>query len=177
MYAHNRHRRKNQSASKYLLLTKTCAQGSRLRHIQTSRTSMRIKRRGIFKLTDLQSSAIAAMPRLTYNRNTGEFQNHGQTLKTYSNAQGYEKANIGGTSMVLSRLAYAVLGIEIDGLVVHHINENKKDNRWKNLIAMTSSDHVAEHNNRTSQANECWHRRLKALGIMKMTDCHYTRSH
>lgn len=43
------------------------------------------------------------------------------------------------------RLAFEILGIDIDGLDVHHKNHNHHDNRFCNLQPMTHSEHSRYH--------------------------------
>lgn len=54
------------------------------------------------------------------------------------------------------RLAFEILGIDIDGLDVHHKNHNHFDNRLCNLQPMTNAEHMRYH--RTVE-----HQRRKAI--------------
>ena len=42
-----------------------------------------------------------------------------------------------------------------EGLIVHHVNHDKRDNRLVNLALMTRAEHSAHHNNRYSRTKAC----------------------
>lgn len=110
-----------------------------------------------YTVTEKQRAILdagAPSNRYSYNPDTGDVHGRsGKILKPYTNSMGYHSITIndkilGSTSMVVHRLAFALLNVDIDGLVVHHDNENKTDNRLKNLIPMTESEHYQLHNDR-----------------------------
>lgn len=73
------------------------------------------------------------------------------------NVGGYLVIKIGNITCMAHRLVYHHFYGEIpDGYIVHHKNRNKSDNRPKNLIALSKSDHAQYHNNKSYPFSRKW---------------------
>lgn len=72
----------------------------------------------------------------------------GVILKPKLSSNGYQEVNLWknnvGHMQMVHRLIYSAFNpeIEINGLVINHINHNRKDNRLSNLEAITQRDNL-----------------------------------
>lgn len=86
---------------------------------------------------------------LRYDPDTGEFfwkmfasrMAPGDKAGTRGN-DGYMVVIINGRNCGLHRLAFAIMGIDISGMEVDHINGIKHDNRWENLRAVSHAENM-----------------------------------
>ena len=94
-----------------------------------------------------EDGTIYVKERVCYNHRYGEYILKERKVKT-SIKRGYLTCVINQKMCCVHRLLYETYVGEIpEGYVLHHINENKLDNRVDNLICMTREEHIAHHNN------------------------------
>lgn len=94
-----------------------------------------------------EDGTIYLKERVCYNPRYGEYILKEQKVKT-SIKRGYLTCMINQKMKCVHRLIYETYVGDIPkGCVLHHINENKLDNRIENLICMTREEHIAHHNN------------------------------
>lgn len=68
----------------------------------------------------------------------------------------YKTVKIDGQTILVHRLVWERTNGPIpEGLVVHHINGDKRDNRIENLALMTHAAHSALHNDRYARLKAC----------------------
>lgn len=74
-----------------------------------------------------------------------EYKNHSRETATNVNSSGYHTLWFKGKCMQAHRVAFLLMGIDIQpGFVVDHVNRDKLDNRWCNLRAVP--EQVNRHN-------------------------------
>lgn len=63
-------------------------------------------------------------------------------------SKGYARSSklFGGSHVLLHRVVAARMGLDVDGLHVHHIDENPLNNTRANLVMKTASQHTSDHN-------------------------------
>ena len=67
-------------------------------------------------------------------------------LKFFISSKGYLLTNVNGKTNSFHRLVWEKHNGKIpDGMVIHHINEKRKDNRLENLQMMTFQEHMSLH--------------------------------
>lgn len=71
-----------------------------------------------------------------------------ELCKWNDDGKGYIRSSklFGGERLKLHRIVAARMGLSIDGLHVHHIDENPLNNQRNNLETKTSSQHITDHN-------------------------------
>lgn len=92
-----------------------------------------------YKLTD------AMLDGITYNGRKGYFKSDRFKLEYQRDVNNYKVIRVGDHIEYGHHLALRILGIDIRGMDVHHINLIRDDNRFSNLRVMKREDHRALH--------------------------------
>ena len=94
-----------------------------------------------------ESGEVYSKDKVCYNPRYGNYIRKGKKLKI-TKVRGYLTCVINCKQVGLHTLLYENFIGEIPtGYVVHHINENKLDNRLNNLVCMSREEHIKHHNN------------------------------
>lgn len=82
---------------------------------------------------------------LSYDFATGIITSETLRFSVTRNRTGHKYIYFGQVQYNYARLIFQILGINITGLVIHHINHDESDNRFVNLQPMSNSAHVKLH--------------------------------
>lgn len=83
---------------------------------------------------------------LSYDPVTGIISSETLRFNVRPNTSGHKMIGFGRAKYSYARLIFQILGINITGLVIHHINHDESDNRFVNLQPMSNSAHSKLHN-------------------------------
>lgn len=93
-----------------------------------------------------EDGVIYSKDKVCYNPRYGKYIRKGKKIKT-TLKRGYLTCVINGEMKCVHRLLYETYVSDIPyDCVIHHINEDKLDNRVSNLICMTRDEHISHHN-------------------------------
>lgn len=96
---------------------------------------------------------IKYIDEIDYDPDTGELSSETLKLDHYTQeGSGYKVVRVMKKWYLAHRVAMLIRGEIIDGLIVHHKNHVKTDNRLINLEIMSVSQHYKEHRTPESQA-------------------------